>query len=547
MAGNWRIRHKLILGMFLVLATMGLLLAGTLNGLSSYRATMRTLDSKLTELEKADDLKEAIKALAGPFSQPTRQVTILEERIGPARDRLAEYRAQLDRTVHSGRDPNRGYEEGRCLLDMEKMLDALGEELKKAQVTTQVSVGGSIDSTNLLAAGSKVREKIDQLIRAAEDLTDILNQDIRNRVIASKNETRLTVAVLITTSVVAVLLMAGILRFFYKGVVRPLRHLEHGVGGVARGDFDRRIEIHTGDEMEDLANAFNLMTGRLSEMYQSLAQQVNERSRQLVRSERLAGVGFLAAGVAHEINNPLASIAFCSEALDSRLAELMQGRPLSPQDREVIAKYLKMIQEEAFRCKEITQKLLAFSRGGERKREATDLAGIIQNVLDVVQHLQSSKGKRVVFEPRGPVSGWANAQEIKQVFLNLVVNALESMEEGGQLTISHADRGGMTELVFRDSGCGMSAEVLENIFEPFFTRSRTGKGTGLGLSISHRIITQHGGEIEANSAGPGQGSTFVIRLPVDPPADAETPEEDVRDPEEEFLKLSTARQQRKVA
>src|SRR5438094_1880865 len=121
--------------------------------------------------------------------------------------------------------------------------------------------------------------------------------------------------------------------------------------------------------MEELAAAFNDMASRLRDLYRDMARQINERSRQLVRSERLAGVGFLAAGVAHEINNPLASIAFCSEALESRLKELMQKSPMSSLDRDTIAKYLKMIQEEAFRCKEITQKLLAFSRGGELKCE----------------------------------------------------------------------------------------------------------------------------------------------------------------------------------
>jgi signal transduction histidine kinase len=131
--------------------------------------------------------------------------------------------------------------------------------------------------------------------------------------------------------------------------------------------------------------------------------------------------------------------------------------------------------------------------------------------------------------------------------LNLVVNALDSMEEGGTLTITSAVQDGVVELTFRDTGCGMTAEVLENIFEPFFTRSRTGKGTGLGLSISHRIITSHGGEITAASAGPGQGSTFTVRLPLQPPAEALDGASESLDPEEEFLKLSTARRERVAA
>jgi signal transduction histidine kinase len=246
-------------------------------------------------------------------------------------------------------------------------------------------------------------------------------------------------------------------------------------------------------------------------MYRDLARQVNERSRQLVRSERLASVGFLAAGVAHEINNPLASIAFCSEALEARLDNALAQ---SSEHGEVVRKYLRMIQQEAFRCKDITQKLLEFSRGGERRREPIDLSDLIQGVLDMARHLPNCKGKTIHFEPAGRLVASVNGQEIKSVVLNLVVNALDSMDEGGTLEISLHQHDGMAEIVFADTGCGMTGEVLENIFEPFFTRSRTGKGTGLGLSISHRAISQHGGEIEATSAGPGQGSTFTVRLPL---------------------------------
>src|SRR5262249_13810099 len=264
------------------------------------------------------------------------------------------------------------------------------------------------------------------------------------------------------TSVLGVLLMAGLLRFFYGWVFNPIRALEQGAGRVARGDFDHRIDVHRGDEMQDLAAAFNDMTGRLREMCRDLARQVNERSRQLVRSERLAGVGFLAAGVAHEINNPLASIAFCSEALDRRLAEVLAGAAqrgtLARDDQELITKYLKMIQQEAFRCKEITQRLLEFSRGGERTRDEPNLVGVVQGVLDVVQHLQNCKGKELVFNPPSRLVAWVNGQEIKSVVLNLVVNALDSMDEGGRLTITLGQHDQMAEMRFADTGCGMTPE-----------------------------------------------------------------------------------------
>jgi signal transduction histidine kinase len=274
--------------------------------------------------------------------------------------------------------------------------------------------------------------------------------------------------------------------------------------------------------MEELASEFNDMTQRLSELYRDMARQINERSRQLVRSERLASVGFLAAGVAHEINNPLASIAFCSEALEARLAEMQESLRVSGRgmrDFEVFSKYLKMIQEEAFRCKNITERLLEFSRNGERRRERTDLARLIESVLEVTRLMQQSRDREIVFHAQSAVEAWVGPEEIKQVVLNLVINGLESMDEGGRLTVELRAREGMAELVFADTGCGMTADVLENIFEPFFTRNRSGKGTGLGLTITHRIVSQHGGEIEAASPGADRGSTFTVRLPLQP-ADA---------------------------
>src|SRR5262249_31613771 len=160
---------------------------------------------------------------------------------------------------------------------------------------------------------------------------------------------------------------------------------------------------------EELAAAFNYMTGQLRETYRDLNRQVHERSRQLVRSERLASVGFLAAGVAHEINNPLQAITLYSGALEGRLADLRKALPApkapdgdAGQVREafeVITKYLKTILDEAFRCKRITERLLEVSRGGEGGREPTDLVDLIQSVIQVAQPLQSSQAKTIVFRP----------------------------------------------------------------------------------------------------------------------------------------------------
>ena len=180
----------------------------------------------------------------------------------------------------------------------------------------------------------------------------------------------------------------------------------------------------------------------------------------------------------------------------------------------MIGHYLRMIQSEAFRCKEITEKLLDFSRMGQAKRQDTDLGELVQGVLDMIGHLGKYQRKHLEFARGGPVLAPVNGQEIKQVVLNLLTNALDSVDEEGTVRIELAVRDNMAELSVADDGCGMEPAVLERVFEPFFTRRRAGQGTGLGLSIAHRIVADHGGAIEATSAGSGRGAVFCVRLPI---------------------------------
>ncbi len=513
MACQWRIRHKLVLGLGLVVGIMGLLLAGTLKGLLSYSSTTKSVDSKLAELNKAEAFRQVVAEFANrpDFRMGTDDgLAWLQDKIDAAEASLTAYVDRLRDTVTRRRDPDKGFMEtdltGELHLTLRRLKVAAAKAYDLPRMMANDRLGAFLDDPVVV-------EEIQTLVRQADDLRDAINDDLDLRTQEAKKNYRDTMWIVLTTNGLCVLLLASLTRFLYRWIFYPVRDLQLGAGRVAQGEFEHRIEVHSGDEMEELAAAFNNMTDRLREMYRDLAHQVNERSRQLVRSERLASVGFLAAGVAHEINNPLASIAFCSEALESRLADKLV--PLAG-DGEIISKYLRMIQQEAFRCKAITQRLLEFSRGGERRREPTNLADLIQSVLDMVQHLQNCKGKQIFFEPTNPLVAWVNAQEIKSVVLNLVVNALDSMDDGGKLTITLHQEDQKAQITFRDTGCGMTSEILENIFEPFFTRSRTGKGTGLGLSISHRIISQHGGEIEATSPGPHQGSTFRVRLPLQP-------------------------------
>jgi len=522
-ASQWRIRHKLMLGLILVVGVMALLLGGTLHGLWSYWATIQSIKSKDLELKQAEDLKDAIITLKNSVERfDPAQPKSLNDAIVDANEKLNAYDAQLDKTLQQGYyDPNMADHSRDLVVHLKEGLGLLDNEF---HTLIQPKGEGMKGDREMTAGSIKVMQGlVDAMERQSGELREVIHAELERNIEGSRRHYQVPIWIITPASLGGLLLVCGLIRACYAWVVYPLRDLEGGVTRVAQGDFEHRIKLNSGDEMQDLAEAFNDMTQRLQTLYNDLARQVNERSRQLVRSEKLASVGFLAAGVAHEINNPLASIAFCSEALEARLASLMRFLPTSAQkgdDLEVFMRYLKMIQEEAFRCKTITEKLLDFSRNGEKRREPTDLGQLIQSVLDITQHLPNSKGKKIAFEsqterlPGGRITAPVNAEEIKSVVLNLVVNALDSMEDDGQLTIRLALRDGMAEMRFIDTGCGMSQEVLENIFEPFFTRSRTGKGTGLGLTISHRIINQHGGDVEAASPGPNQGSTFTVRLPI---------------------------------
>ncbi|MBL8829335.1 MAG: HAMP domain-containing histidine kinase, partial [Planctomycetaceae bacterium] len=180
----------------------------------------------------------------------------------------------------------------------------------------------------------------------------------------------------------------------------------------------------------------------------------------------------------------------------------------------VFRKYLSMIQAEAFRCKEITSKLLDFSRVGEVQCQATNLGELVKDVIELIETIGEYQDKQLTFSGSMSVFALANPHQIKQVALNLIVNGLHAIEPGGQVTVEVTQAGGMAQLVIADNGCGMTDEVRRHLFEPFFTRKAIGQGTGLGLSIAYRIVTDHKGTIDVHSPGPNQGSRFVVKLPL---------------------------------
>jgi two-component system, NtrC family, sensor kinase len=504
-----RLRYKLMLGLGLVIGSVALLVGGTLYGIRAYNSTVKTTERKMVELQLANILIETLKG-------PAEQADPSPESLQSVAMQLRMLRETNSVTVAEGLDPDRGDQEFGLIKQLDDELTQLQAAVNRASL-----LSGSVASgvTTKVRDDPDVRRHHENARRCAEHLRLAIIDDIQTGIRQSNRTIRQSQWVVGVATGWAVVLVLTLLYYFRVWMFAPIRELQAGVARVHGGDFDHPIGLNSGDELQELADEFNAMTARLAAIYDDLARQVNERSRQLVRSERMVSVGFLAAGVAHEINNPLASILFCSEALERRLLDVLSalkatGGGVSAADTEVLTRYMKMIQQEALRCKDITQKLLDFSRTGERKREPTDLAGLVRGVLEVARHLPNCRGKSIAFEPSTYIVAPVNAQDLKSVILNLVVNALDSMDDAGKLTITLGSTAGHAELVFTDTGCGMAPDVLQNIFEPFYTKSRTGKGTGLGLFISHQIIDQHGGTIEAASPGPGRGSTFTVRVPL---------------------------------
>jgi signal transduction histidine kinase len=292
----------------------------------------------------------------------------------------------------------------------------------------------------------------------------------------------------------------------------PVRSIAQGCTRIANGDTRHRLPpvSRWQDEFSDVVAGVNCVADRFQQSEDDLLYKVKERSEQLVRSQKLANVGFLAAGVAHEINNPLSAISMAAESLEFRLYDLIG---LKTEDAREAMDRVAMIRRESRRCGDITARLLDFSRSDKSGRTLVDVALLVREVLAIVDHLGQYQDRTVEFDCHCSVMAEVDAAQIKQVILNLIANALQATDPGGVVRIVLQEQVDNLVLAITDNGCGMDAETLQHVFDPFYTTREIGKGTGLGLSITHRIVEDHGGTVTPMSDGPGSGSTFQIRLP----------------------------------
>ena len=495
---------------------------GGIYGLYAYRALVRSLSRRVPELPLADTLSQRVGDLRVALSDDAPLVQGAQTAGHPGAYQidapLVRYaRQEFETGLQNVKFSLNKYR--KQLINNPDQSDQISDSRQEWETVREIDLLlKQIDSTIhdqawLLDEPKRgtLKRDLDSLQLLAARLPTHLYARINESTTDAKRQYQRLITLSWTTCGAAALLLGLFVHLFYRWVFRPLRILINGSRKVARGQFHYRIRLQTHDEMSELAGAMNDMTARFRDIRDDLDRQVQERTKEVVRSEQLASVGFLAAGVAHEINNPLASIAICAESLEGRIGGLLTD---GNAEQEVIRNYLQMIQTEAFRCKEITEKLLDFSRMGEVKRQTTELGELVRGVIDIIGHVDKYHDKKVEFVAAEPVIVSANPQELKQVVLNLLANGLDSLAPEGTVQVSVRRQRNEAEIVFADNGCGMTPEVLEHLFEPFFTRRRGGQGTGLGLSIVYRIVADHEGTIEVHSDGPERGSTFRVRLPL---------------------------------
>lgn len=303
-----------------------------------------------------------------------------------------------------------------------------------------------------------------------------------------------------------------------RAVLGPLRELVMTIRRIGLGEIAQRVEVRSLDEVGDLAREFNEMANRLAASYAHMEERVQERTRalkrsqaQLVQASKLAALGELVGGIAHEVNNPTGIIVMRSASL----MQQVEADGLSEDLREDV----EVILRQSEKITQITSGLLAFSRQTPFSPQPTDINRTVSNAAGLIENML--KNRDIVYMPRlakGLPLVEADTTRVEQVLLNLFNNAMDAMPAGGELGVeteleTDEEGGQWVRIWVKDTGEGIREDHMDRLFDPFFTTKDVGKGTGLGLAISYGIVQEHGGRLEVESAW-GEGAAFGIVLPL---------------------------------
>lgn len=342
------------------------------------------------------------------------------------------------------------------------------------------------------------------------------NQIVARNMTAIETMWRDAVTFAVGIAAIATVMALGVGIYTARRIFLPLRTLTGRARDIARGDYDAKIFVKQKDEIGELAGAFNDMADSLKEREKNLkeaASKLRVNQDQLIQSGRLAAVGELAAGVAHEIGNPLSAISGYAQMLRKRL-----------EGDEKSLNFAQQIETETEFIERIIQDLLYFSRPSKHESNAperesiTDLLAAAHKTVSAHKAFSSVELQSLIPDDFPPVP--CVRKEIMQVFLNLLMNAAQAMEEGGRITVEGAVRTDHVKIKIRDTGPGIPPSVKRQVFDPFFTTKPPGVGTGLGLSICFRIIEKHGGRMQIEDSL--RGACFSFTLPFEPPDEPES-------------------------
>lgn len=379
------------------------------------------------------------------------------------------------------------------LHELTPQLAQLETEYTQVQEIWNHAFSSGIERTDFKAA----QRKENLLLSRIRQLAGTTRNRVRHMAMRIEDSERELLRMQITLLVAAFLLALGIIALSYRPL-RVLARLTQGARQISRGDFSRRIEVTSRDELGELAAEFNAMT-----------DAILEREERLIRSEQLAAAGKLAAQIAHELRNPLAALSFQVELA----ADLCRELPASDGQAE-LSMILKKIQKEIDRLTSISEEYLVFARMPKPQRKPIHANAFLQDFHEFLADEMELGNVHVhlTTAPENPVfSGDENL--MRQVLLNLVRNAREAMPEGGDVHLGCRIENGQVVISVRDTGPGIPPEVRSRMFEAFYTNKT--HGTGLGLTLCLQIVHEHQGTLDVPDSA-GKGATFEIRLPALP-------------------------------
>jgi two-component system NtrC family sensor kinase len=356
---------------------------------------------------------------------------------------------------------------------------------------------------NLYEEEKEAIEKMRVTARDIQSFTQNLSKKERASVAAT---IKMSITLLVVALVLVVILGTIINIKLANSIASPLRTLEKITKKIAQGDFSESIVVKGRDELASLEASFNLMEEKLQNALWSLehtVEKLREKQAQLVEAEKLASVGMLAAGIAHEINNPLTSVLTFSNLI---LEQCPKADPRCDQ--------LRIVVRETERARNIVRQLLNFGREVSVKPVKININRPVEEIMDSLVAQDAFKGIEFsVNLGENLPDVYADPAQIGQVVLNLSLNAIHAITPPGEIEVSTRVMDRYVGIVFRDTGSGIAPEHMTKIFDPFFTTKGETKGTGLGLAVSYGIIKKHGGEIEVESVV-GRGTTFTVKVPI---------------------------------